>query len=305
MQDQNLTYTSIQPLLAATRQEGASLVCQFQAPGSHTVVEARATVRTTPRQNTLADSVKRNMLEGVKRMVYQGIRQLLGYGALAQTGSDLVNTVLTESNLKPAFSEADKQAAVLEAFQSVAGQFVYDNEKKEWSYRSDRSPYDLQLAQFPVSSPFEKEILARILVQLAAASQDINWKEEQFLMDVLGLSPLQFEEVRMKGPVSNLEAEAVSTGTKGTIFLLACTIALMDESLDQVERDHLDALKTNLGLDPAETDRLTLIAKNHILEGAITLAFSREQLLELAGQINMSETDAERAWIQYRKKNLK
>ena len=305
MQDQNLTYAAIQPLLAATRQEGATLVCQFQAPGSHNLVEARATLRSAPRQNTLVDAVKRNALEGDKRMAYQAIRRLLGYGALSQTGSDLINTVLTESNLKPAFSEADKQAAVLEAFQSVAGQFLYDNEKKEWMFREEKSDYDLQLSQFPVNTAFEKEILARILVQMAAASQNVNWKEEQFLMDALGLSPLQFEEIKLKGPVSRLEAEAVAADAKGTVFLLACTMALIDESLDQTEGAQLDTLQSDLGLDPAETNRLTLIAKNHILEGAITLAFSREQLLELAGKINMNETDAERAWIQYRKKNLK
>lgn len=304
----NLTYSSISPLLHTSRTEGATLVCQFQAPGSQRTVEAQATLRRSDAVKTqVIESVKRNVLYEVRNIAYNLVRQALGSGAVGRIGSTAVSSALSGTAMNPAatYSSEDKEAAVVAAFKTVAHLFVFDPATGGWKDAEGLSPVEEQLLRHPVTGNFEKDLLARMLVQLAMADHDFSGEERDFLFEQMGLSPLQMDELSVAShPILAAECEAVEPPVRETIFQLTYAIALADNRLNVQEKEQLSRYARLLQLPPEKEAKLSAAAKESLLENALKINADWKELLELGKQLDLKPEDVERAWVRHRKATM-
>ena len=284
------------------------MICQFQAPGSGRIVEAQAVMsRSDSVKSRLIDTVKRNVLSEMRNVAHQMVRQALGGGAAGRIGSTAVSSALSGTHSgAAAFSSEDKERAILEAFQSVAQFFVFDPETKEWRDAEAMSPMEGQLLRHPVTDAFEKDLLTRMLVQMAAADEDLSVEERDFLFEQLGLSPLQTDRLSLAAhPVLAAECASVSPPVAETMYLLLFAIAVADHELKAEERKLLDRYGEMLRLPLARVEKLSEIARVHFLENALRTGSSWEDMLELGKCLGMEQEEMERAWVAHRRKSLK
>ena len=300
-----ITYAIIKDLLVKTEVQRQRVYCQFRLPNTNEVLEAdHPIVRTKSTQNRVIETVKRNVLWEARRLAYNTVREVLGPGFLRQTEEQLVNATLRENEFLDTYSEADKRAAIVGAFKKVMHQFVYDPLTQTWRAARHSNLLIKQLHTSPVEHSYDQEILARMLMELAKANATISEEEKHFLQRHLGLSSLKYQELALADPVSSVEAEEVSASAKPTIFQLVYTIALVDQRLGAREKKLLAHYGHSMGLKEAEQIKLATLAKKHVLESIVSLHMPRERLFELADQLEMDRTEAERTYVRFKKRNL-
>ena len=280
------------------------MICQFQVPDSGSIIESSSEIVQIQNQSSeVMETVKKNALEALRMAAVYAIQRIFGYSQLGQAGKKLVGSVLEGQEGGESISKQEKEAAIVEAFKKVASQFVYDDKKGLWFYRSELSDYELQLVKAPVELDYDRLILTRLLVELAEVHEGINVWEEKFLMELVDLSPLRLREIQVMGPVSKLEAQSITKEVQPTVFLLLYTMSIVDEHLDDSELEWLEGLANKLEIPSEQKENLAMAAKDYIFMSALNFDFSKEQLNELASQLKVSEEYAERALIRFRKQH--
>jgi DnaJ-domain-containing protein 1 len=303
----NLDYSSISPLLLTSRTEGSKILCQFRAPGSQKTVEAQAYLRKSDTVKTqVIDAVKRNVLYEVRNIAYNLVRQALGCGAVGRIGSTAVSSALSGAAANPVtYSAEDKEQAVVEAFKTVAHLFVFDPAGGSWRDAESLSPMEEQLLRHPVEGNFERDLLARMLVQMAAADNDFSGEERDFLLEQLDLSPLQADELSATAhPILAAECEAVDPPVRETIFQLTYALALADNRLNEAEQSQLSRYARLLQLSPEKETKIAAAIKTSFLENALKTNTDWEDLLALGTQLGMTPKEVEQAWVRHRKATL-
>ncbi|MCB0644535.1 MAG: TerB family tellurite resistance protein, partial [Phaeodactylibacter sp.] len=218
------------------------------------------------------------------------------------------------------YSAEDKREAIVEAFKKVADSFYFDANSNSWtvpppepaapqaagrvSIRSKgrRSEAESQLAGAPLKSHFEKEVLARLLVELANVDGQIKAEEKEFLQAVIGDEFGSMEDLLAKDPVSQIECEELPAKSKETIYMLAWVMSLVDFDIDPAEKNMLLEYADMMGLSNSQVKDITQRAKLYLLEKSISVETSREELFEIADQLDLDHQDAERCLIQVKKK---
>ena len=94
----------------------------------------------------------------------------------------------------------------------------------------------------------------------------------------------------------------VTAGVKGTIYMFAWVIALVDLHSDAVEEELLMEYADVFGLTDVRREELIKIAKYFVLERNIDPDIPREDLFTYADKIKLSHDDAERCRIQYKRR---
>lgn len=300
-----ITYTAIEPLLADSRIEGNIIFCTFQAPGSDRAVEAKSVIRKSRSvKNQVIDVAKRNVMMEVRRAAYRMVGSLLGRGMVGRTARSVVASTLSQQHqqLSNTFSREDKENAIVEAFKTVAPQFVRDEATNTWRTPKELSEFDKRMLEQPVKNSFDLRMLKRMVVHLAGVNGDISLEEKVFLEEHLGLSHLEIDELYIEEPVLAVECEEISPEAKETLFLMVYAVALADNHLDEKEKEQLDRYAAMLDLSAATVEQLALIARQHLLEGALAMGSSRERILDLGQQLGMDEKEALRTYIRYQKR---
>ncbi len=317
----NVTYEQIQPLLTKEELQGSTMSCAFKCPVSDQVVEANGTVRVQ-RQDGLAakakTSFKRNLLSSVRRSVMGAVSGALGHGIFGRTGREVAGGAMSgvqKNANQPKMTDVDKQAAVVDAFKSVLSKFAWDAENNRWisAQAAGESLTDFagQLQDAPVQQKYDVGVLARMLTEIAAADGDIAEEEKAMLYSFLPADMGTVSDLINRPPLSKMELEEVAEGgVRDTMLMLAWAIALTDEQLDDAEQQKLTAFADGLGIDEERRAVLKSYAQKHIVTGAIQQAYAdgalqadeKEDLLNLAQGIGLSEEDTERLEIKYRKR---
>jgi len=137
-----ITYESIKPLIAKEELQGNAMSCTFKCPVSGTSVDASAAIqqnRSVGRNvaGEVKRSVKRSLFWQLQMVVSRFIGRLLGggtggyiaqqaaYSAMSATGGSRMSTSVS-------YSDAEKRAAVVAAFQQVAEKFKWDEAAGRW-----------------------------------------------------------------------------------------------------------------------------------------------------------------------------
>ena len=254
-----ISYDFIQPLLVSSVIEGDVMTCHFQVPGGGSTIESTSRVGEPVSGLPTQEDRKGGALDTLRKAAAYTISRIF----------DRSSSEPSRGQASPApqeYTEAQKQAAVLEAFKKIANQFVYDKSRRTWEYRSRLTAYELQLAQQPVETEYDRIILERLLVELAPAHDDINEQEEAFLEDLLGADEQKLQLLQQQTPVTKPEAEAVTEAVRPTIYMLVYTIAAVDHHLDDQELELLHAIAQNFGFTPQVEEMLSTAAKHHVFE---------------------------------------
>ena len=181
------------------------------------------------------------------------------------------------------YSDEEKQVAAVEAFRSVASQFAWDAKGSRWVSRkvlqTAMSPFERQVAEFPLEHPYDKHILGRMLVEAATADGKLGEEEESFLIEFL-------EDESVEQIAESLDVE------------------------DIAEKQKLEHFATGLGITGPRRFDVAKKAQTFILDQAMEKMFewgghdetARAELLKLADRIGMDRRSAAVAEAQFQKR---
>ncbi len=313
----DLSYESIEKHIVLTEIEGTKMYCEFQTIDGEIVSSTVPIRHSKSIQGQVTKRVTRVASNKVRRSASRLLRTALGGGMLGRIGSSVVRTSTKDLGKSLSFTTEDKQNAVVEAFKKVSQHFnIPTQTQTKVNDRSNRrsirvkkvnvknlSSFDQQIKKYPVTNNYDREILARILTELANADGTITQEEKDFLDSFLSPPLNNINELLLKDPISSIECEEVSEKVKPTIYLLAWAVSLIDYDLDPNEQSILFEYADMFGFSEEQTDKLILDAKYYVLEQSFTFETRRSDILDLAQGLSLSNDEAERCLIHWKKRN--
>jgi tellurite resistance protein len=203
-------------------------------------------------------------------------------------------------------SQKEREEAILEAFKKVERNFTWDTERTQWISTTAAnelfSDFDKQKQQHPITHPYDRQILSRMMIEVSMADGQMNRSEREWLTMLINPEHGTIEQIAQFPPLTNAELSNCSNGqVRTTMLMIACAISMCDEDLDQQEILVLERLSSGLGLNSTDKQNATKWAQSYILEQAISyIQLSahgnpqtfRNQILSLATKIGLSEEDA-------------
>lgn len=313
-----ITYAHIEQLIVRQEVDGSMVHCEFRTPKGQ-ILESSARIR---RSRSMEGRMKRKVTQLVTNRTRQQVsrmaRSLLGGGMLGRIGSQLIRESSSNESLGiNNHTNEEKRTAVLEAFQKVQNYFDFDEVSGTWKApivstkirkRDNNKPkdrlslFEKQVKKAPITSHYDKEILARILVELANADGEISKEEKEFLTSLIDPKLGHIDDFLEKDPISQIECEEVTAAVKETIYMMAWVMSLIDLELDEAEKDILMEYADMFGFSKEKTQELTKKAKFYIIETTVEPSISRNDLYELADTIELARDEAERALIDIKKR---
>lgn len=303
------TIEMIEPLIVTQEIERRSLFMEFALPGSDEIHESKASIKRT---NSAGGRIKKRMVmvgrNQARRAAGMAVRNALGGGMAGRMGYMATSTAAREFKPGEGPTESEIEAAVIDAFTRVSKYFHYDESTGEWGQPGvpppppPKSPFEDQTAAHPISDPHDKNIFARIMAELAYADGQVSSEEAEFFKMIIPPDQPGLDVLAKSDPVSKIEAEEVTEGVKATIYMFAWTIAMIDLELDPVEEELLMEYADVFNIADARRDELVRNAKFFVLEQNIDPDIARDELFQIASRIRMSNDDAERCRIAYKRR---
>jgi tellurite resistance protein len=313
------TWDNVSPLVAEARPSGRSVQVTFRCPVSGTTVSARANAAATA---GLADKagkvVKRSLLWSLRGAVSSLVRGIFGYGILGRLAGDLAYSAVSEVTRETGghdLSESERRNAILAAFETVRNRFVWDRERGAWvsteAAQERLGAFQQLLASHPVTHNYDKKVLGRMLVEITHADARVDDDEIAWLTELLGAEGASVADARKRAALSDAELRAVSAGpVRRSLLASAWVVALVDEHFDPREADTLRRWATALGLGARDLAEVQEAAQSYILEEALDRltewgghdAQARQQLLQLAQRIGMTEAEALEAEARHQRR---
>lgn len=314
----DISYANIAPLIADAKQSGRSMRFVFRCPASGQQVQASYMFQVDPGMGSkVAAAAKRSMWYEVRRQVGYALRAAFGYNMVGRMASDMANAAMTASasgrSTAPQYSEEEKQIAAVEAFRSVANQFAWDAKENRWVSRralqNTMSPFERQVAEHPIEHPYDRDVLARMLVEVSCADGQLAEEEDAFLMEFLEGATV--DEITRRPVLTEEELGETSAGpVRETLLLLACVTAISDEQFVKEEQTKLDLFARGLGLGAPKRMDIMKKAQGFILDQALERMVgwgghdetARAELLALADRIGMDRRSAAVVEAQFQKR---
>ena len=320
-----ITYESIKPLIAKEELQGSTMRCTFKCPVSDFSVDASGQCR---QERSVAGQVaagaarsaKASLMWSLRGAVAGAVGRLLGSGIAGQVGRQAAYSAtqgMTRSAMSSqvSYSEAQKQAAVVEAFKQVSSSFMWDARNSRWiSTKAGGeavTDFARQLESAPITQRYDAGVLARMLTEIANADGQIGEEEKSFLAGFVPPEAGSVDDLLKKSPLSKVELEECALGNaRETMLMLAWALALTDEDLADEERARLAAHADGLGIAPARAGELKKHAQVFVVDKAIEAAYAggeadaeaRKEITDLAARIGLAPEEAERAEVRYRKR---
>jgi uncharacterized tellurite resistance protein B-like protein len=317
-------YDNIAPLIADLQTQRRSVTVEFVCPRSGDKVTGRHTSPASSGalvKSRLGQSVKRSMMWSLRSTVASLIRGVFGHNFLGRMASDLVRGAMNEAQRatsqggQPSLSDEEEREAVVEAFRTVQSRFVWDPSQRAWiSARAAAdlmSPFQRQLAEHPLTHPYDRQVLARMLVEIARADGKVETEEQTWLTDLLSADQAGLTELARRPPLTASELGATSAGeVRASLLISAWALALVDEHFDEREQTRLQAWSEGLDLRPRQITKIREAAQSFVLDQALERmqnwggldAHARDQLYELAARIGMSRKEAEAAEAAFQRR---
>ena len=315
------TYETIFPLLEDVRVQRRTVSARFVCRQTGDATPARFTLPESTGSmvaSRVGRTVGRSLMWSLRSSIYGLVRGIFGHGMLARIAADLAGSAVSEVQRQQGprgsqdLDDDETQAALVEAFRTVQGRFVWVPAQAQWvSTRAAESlmpPFQRQLSQHPVSHPYDRQVLARMLVELARADGTVAAAEQDLLTELIEGG---IEDLAQRPPLTAAELRTTSGGdTRVSLLLTAWTLALVDEQMDAQERALLMAWSDGLDLRPAQVVWVRNTAQQHVLEEALERmhpwgghdSYAREQLYTLAERLGMTRPEAEKAEAAFQRR---
>lgn len=307
-----ITYSNIQPNVVKADVSGRNVSCTFKCPVNGNTVNASASVAVDRSLvATAKSSATRSIGWSIRSAISRTVRNVLGYGIASRVASDVVNEGTRDLGKTDTstLSEKEKEKGIVEAFQSIASQFVWDEDSQKWissAAAGQELPEFLRLLnEKPVSGKYEQSVLARMVVEIAAADGVIEDSEREFIADFIPEGAGSVDDIAAKSKLSSIELGEVDNSSE-SMLMIAWAVAMTDEELESAEETRLKEFAEGLGVSESRAYEVKTIAQQFIFEQALDKVYSSggnaDSLKEIAGNIGIDSDDAERFHIRYKKR---
>lgn len=314
------SYEQVSPYLLDYEIIGSKIHCEFQNEHGEVFSSTSNVKATKTIQSKVAKRAERMIKSQARRNASRLVRTAFGGGMLGSIGSSVVRSSVNDVDLgtNKEFSEENIQEAITKAFKRVSRNFDIgqksrpatarrerrtrerDNSRRGSSSNSDLG-YKEYIKMHPISNMFEQDIMSRLLVQMASADGKIMEEERNFILDMLPKKFGTIPEIIARGDISKIEASEVSDEIKKTIMLLAWSVALVDFDLSNAEERRLHEYGALFGIESTDAEQIAMMAKKETLQGIMEPYMDRNELLSVARNIDLSDEQAERMYIDYKK----
>ncbi|MCO4772215.1 MAG: TerB family tellurite resistance protein [Deltaproteobacteria bacterium] len=313
----NVDYASIAPLVSSSEQKGTVMMVVFQDAAGGDPVQASAPLQ---RGKDLAGATRataqRKLLSHLGFAISRAVNSALGdVNILSKmAGSQARSAVQSLSSaIDSKYSDKEKQAAILQAFRSVADRFSWDGDA--WVLSSaaavPQGPFHEQLDSAPIHQRADLGVLARMLVELAGADGDVGEDEREFLGTFL--PPDMGVDALIDGPaLSDADLRSVSEGAvRESMLMLAWGLAFCDDELAKEEQETCRRFARGLGVSVARGKAMRNAAAGFVLEHGFAEAWSggvadealREEALSAADRLGLPRPVAQRIESQYKRRH--
>ncbi len=297
------------------------MLVTFRCPVNEKTYEARAALTGS---ESVGDKVKagarRSAMWSLRSSIAGAVRQACGYGIAGSlaSGAAYGATSGVTSNVQHTYSDEQKKVAIVEAFESIRNQFVWDAAGNRFisgeAAGQVLTDFNQQLTMAGVVTPYDQKILARILTEIACADGELGDSERGFLESFLTAELGTVDTLTQQAQASPLSAAELAECTQGssrdTMLMLAWALAFTDESLAPEEEAKLALFAEGLGIEAARAGELKAYAQIHTIDNALGSAYpggrrnddQHAWVMNLATRIGLAATDAERTDIRFRKR---
>ncbi len=306
------TYENITPLIAEETQQGSKVIVIFRCETSGISANAEAPItKIKSAKSTAERSVKRNLWYALRRAVTSAIHSAVGSGMAGRVARDVANTSIQGATSKASHTKDEVRAAVVVAFAKVITSFKWDGDAWVGSAGAD-TPFGKLLQDAPVTEKYDQGMLARALVEIVCADGQVTEEEEAFVGDVVDPELGTIEELAKRDKLSDAELSEVTAGVRDTLLMLAWAGAMCDEDLADEEAARLSEIGAGLGIADDRLVELRGYAQQFLLEQALLEAYpgggARDDAafaaaMNAAAKLGVSESDAEKIDVGYRKRN--
>lgn len=308
------SYESVQPLIADAQQQGAQMVCTFRCPVTGAELQARGKLQKGAGSQA-ADRAKKSVTRGLKWKLARAIRSALGYGMAGQVAGDVAGGMMNGGGSQTSYSDGEKQAAIVDAFESVSDRFLWDAAGNRWismqAARDLMPDFTRLLQEAPVTQPYDRKVLARMMCEIACADGQVDDSERSFLGSFISPDLGAVNELLGAPRLSPAElAETSRSPGREVMLMLAAAVAYADHDVDASEVERLRELAAGLEIADARADELAQYARAYLVDQQLAGAYAGDQrdpaahgaAMELAQRLGLDPTLAERIDIRVRKR---
>jgi hypothetical protein len=311
-----IPFPAIQPLIATAQADGPMMQVTFRCPVSGTTVSSTATIQADDGLGSrAAEGAKRSLLWGVKNALSRAVQSALGHGMLGSAASSAAYGAMSDVGSKRSYSEEEKRAAIVAAFERVKDRFIWDAAGRRFISAQAGGEvlidFMRQLETAPIATPYDRRVTARMLASIAAADGSLGDEERQFLAGFMSPELGSVDDlVRMPQPSAAELAECAPGPSRHTMLMLAWAVAFTDEELAPQEARRLSEFAAGLAVDDARAGELRRFAQIYVVDQALGRAYpdgrrdpaAHADVMALARRIGLEDEQAERVDIRFRKR---
>ncbi len=317
-----ITYAIVEPILKSVDTAGQAIVCEFACPKTGNVIKSEAhPQREGP---GLIDRAKKRAkgraMWKIRSSIISSVQKVCGRGILGSLAGSFAadattNMGRTNTAEKKELTEEQKQAAVVEAFKKVQNKFVWDDDNTQWILADvvakATAPFVKQLETNPVTEKYDQGVMARMLVEIAAADGDLESEEKLFVLEFIPEGMGTVDEVAAKAPLTNAELEETEESARDTMLMVAYAVALTDEDLEDEEIERLNQFAEGLAITEERAKEIKAMAQEYIIDQTLSELYGENAaeseitsaVNDLAPKIGMTAEEGHRALVQYKKRN--
>lgn len=297
-----ITYESIRPYILEEQVEGTKVNCKFKVDNQ--IFEASSNVKSSNKGGSarVKKMVTNTALGRARSMILRVLRKAVGGGFAGTAVSMAGNEVLRQGTDGLKIPKADKEAAVVRAFEKVSLEFAYEGGK--WRLATEFSEFEKLIKRNPFTKPYDQKILARMLVEMARADGTVEAEEKAFFDGFLTKETGTLGELMRAPSISMVECEEVSAEARENVFMIVAAVALTDNEFADEEQLKLDEYSQMFEFTERKHEELLRYAQDYTIESYIKSKgkMSRDDIYAFADKINMDRGEAERTQIRLEKR---
>lgn len=310
-----ITYERLKNNIAEESVNGSQVTVTFKCPVTEKLHHAVATMRPAMGVGAqVKKQVKNELLYSAKCGLRSLLRGVLGGGRVASSAGNVAARSVPNASAGN-FDRAAREAAVVEAFQSLANEFAWSEEQQAYidaeEAQVSMSEFDKQLKAHPIQGQWERSVTARMLAEIVMADGKVEEEERDFFESFLvGPDTQNLDDVVKKGSLSKFELEEVKPDARASMMMLAYAMAMTDEVLDASEQTVLAKFAKGLGIALEREEQLRHWAACKIVEEMLKGCYAdgtidgdeRKRIEKLAANIGVNEALVAKLDVQVRKR---
>ena len=303
-----ITYERLKQNIAEEEVRGDQVSVTFKCPVTEKLHHAVAVMRPpvlapTGRPGTGKITPARLAFRGVLRGIFAAAVASQQNARIKPVGATAVY-----------YDHTSRQTAVVEAFESLAPHFVWDEALSAYvdaeHAQNTLSPFDLQLRNFPLVNKWERTLCARMLAEVVAADGKVSSAERDFFKTFLSSDTGTLDELIQQGRVSKMELEETRPAARATMLMLAYGIAMSDERMDAREQNTLARFAKGLGASLDREEQIRHWACEKVVENMLGACYAdgtlnddeRKRISKLAHGIGINEALVAKVDVRIRKR---